>query len=69
MWYAWCSSITRDKMKITLPAESAAMLIRAKQLSDKNFNSLIKESMVLLLEKYTKDQNVQHTTETNKRIT
>jgi hypothetical protein len=56
-------------MKITLPAESAAMLIRAKQLSDKNFNSLIKESMVLLLEKYTKDQNVQHSTEANKRIT
>ena len=57
-------------MKITLPVEAADMLIRAKQLSDKNINSLIKESMPLLLQKYTdkhsnnkpKDQYVQYNT-------
>lgn len=58
-------------MKITLPVEAADMLIRAKQLSDKNINSLIKESMLLLLQKYTdkhssnnqpKDQYVQYNT-------
>lgn len=58
-------------MKITLPIEAADMLIRAKQLSDKNINSLIKESMLLLLQKYTdkplnnnqpKDQYVQYKT-------
>lgn len=57
-------------MKITLPVEAADMLIKAKQLSDKNINSLIKESMLLLLQKYTdkppsnqpKDQYVQYNT-------
>lgn len=48
-------------MKITLPVEAADMLIRSKQLSDKNMNSLIKESMVLLLQKYTDNPTNQHT--------
>jgi len=52
-------------MKITLNTEASSMLIQARQLSDKNFNSLIKESMELLVEKYinqstTKEHNVQH---------
>jgi len=51
-------------MKITLNTEASSMLIQARQLSDKNFNSLIKESMELLVEKYTnqsttKEHNVQ----------
>lgn len=52
-------------MKITLNIEVAAMLIESRKLSDKNFNSLIKESMELLLQKYsnqsikTKEHNVQ----------
>lgn len=51
-------------MKITLNNEASSMLIQARQLSDKNFNSLIKESMELLVEKYsnqltTKEHNVQ----------
>lgn len=52
-------------MKITLNNEASSMLIQARQLSDKNFNSLIKESMELLVAKYsnqstTKEHNVQY---------
>lgn len=53
-------------MKITLNVDSAAMLFKAKQNSDLNFNQLIKEAMELLLLKYNsnnldkpKDQNDQ----------
>jgi len=53
-------------MKLTLNVESAAMLFKAKQNSDLNFNQLIKEAMELLLLKYngnssnqSKDQNDQ----------
>lgn len=42
-------------MKITLNVDSAAMLIKAKQNSDLNFNQLIKEAMELLLLKYNND--------------
>lgn len=57
-------------MKITLNVDSAAMLFKAKQNSNLNFNQLIKEAMELLLLKYNgdnlnkpKDQNDQaHTT-------
>jgi len=46
-------------MKITLPMESAALLIEVKQLSGKSFNSLIKESILLLLQKQLELQNNQ----------
>ena len=54
-----CSAPTeRLKLKLTLNTESAAMLIEAKEISNLNFNSLLKEAMQLLLLKYKhEDQN------------
>lgn len=57
-------------MKLTLNTESSSLLIEAKKLSDKNFNSLIKESMELLLLKYIQQHKDQYdptkTTETQR---
>ena len=46
-------------MKLTLNTESSNLLIEAKKVSGLNFNSLLKEAMELLAEKYNykhKDQ-------------
>ncbi len=56
-------------MKITLNVDSAAMLFKAKQHSDLNFNQLIKEAMELLLLKYNKPKDQDDQTNKTTRST
>lgn len=47
-------------MKLTMNTESSNLLIEAKRISGGNFNSLLKEAMELLVQKYIQQQKDQH---------
>lgn len=47
-------------MKLTMNTESSNLLIEAKRISGGNFNSLLKEAMELLIQKYIQQQKDQH---------
>lgn len=57
-------------MKLTVNTETGDLIIRAKVITNKNFNSLVKEAFELLIQKYTRDQYDLPTEKSNEtRIT
>ena len=54
------TNLKKEIMKLTMNTESSNLLLEAKRISGGNFNSLLKEAMELLIQKYIQQQKDQY---------